>query len=591
MKAFLDWLDHRTGSRKLLREALFENVPGGARWRYVWGSTLLFCFALQSITGVFLWAAYNPSAQTAWESVYYIQHEMWGGWFLRGLHHYTAHVMTVLLSLHLMQVIIDGAYKAPREVNFWSGIILLVLVLSLSLTGYLLPWDQKGYWATKVATNIAAFTPVIGSSLQQLLVGGPDYGHHTLSRFFALHAGFIPGAIIALIVAHVYLFRRHGLTAREPRRKPDAPFWPDQVFKDLVACLAVLAVILFFVLRHRGAPLGAPADPSEPFSAARPDWHFLFLFQFLKYFPGSATVWGAIVIPGLFMLVVMAFPFIGRWRLGHRFNVGFLCVMLLGIGLLTAAAFREDYRSANYLASVGAAERDARRVVVLAQSSTGIPREGAVALLRDDPFTQGPRIFARNCASCHLFDGHDGLGHEPDEPATASDLEGFASREWIAGLLDPERVDSLDYFGGTRFVGGRMVRFVKRGVARFTDEQQAQLGKIIIALSAEAGLKSQRAADERDAAIIAEGRALIHDADMRCTECHQFHHVDEDATAPNLTGFGSRDWLIDFISNPAHERFYGDRNDRMPAYGEDGILDAREIGLVVDWLRGEWYEP
>jgi ubiquinol-cytochrome c reductase cytochrome b subunit len=155
MKSLLDWLDQRTGYRRLLHEALNENVPGGARWRYVWGSTLTFAFFMQVITGVALWMAYNPSNQTAWESVYYIQHEMWGGWLLRGIHHYTAQFMTLLLVLHLMQVVIDGAYKAPREVNFWTGIALLLLVMGLSLTGYLLPWDQKGFWATKVATSIA----------------------------------------------------------------------------------------------------------------------------------------------------------------------------------------------------------------------------------------------------------------------------------------------------------------------------------------------------------------------------------------------------------------------------------------------------
>src|SRR5204862_2195725 len=110
MKALLDWLDHRTGCKKLLHEALFENVPGGSRWRYVWGSTLTFTLAIQFITGVFLWMAYNPSSQTAWESVYFIQEEMLGGWLLRGLHHYTAQAMNVLLVLHLMQVMIDGAY-------------------------------------------------------------------------------------------------------------------------------------------------------------------------------------------------------------------------------------------------------------------------------------------------------------------------------------------------------------------------------------------------------------------------------------------------------------------------------------------------
>src|SRR5215467_3140398 len=195
IKRFTDWADQRTGCRRIVHEALYENVPGGARWRYVWGSTLTFALAVQFITGIFLWMGYSPSAQTAWESVDYIQNEMWGGWLLRGIHHYTAQVMTVLLVLHLMQVVIDGAYKAPREINFWFGLVLLQIVLGLSLTGYLLPWDQKGFWATKVATNILGITPVVGHALQKIVIGGSEYGHHTLTRFFALHAGVLPGAI------------------------------------------------------------------------------------------------------------------------------------------------------------------------------------------------------------------------------------------------------------------------------------------------------------------------------------------------------------------------------------------------------------
>src|SRR2546423_3756975 len=247
MKSVLPWLDQRTGYKKLLHEALFENVPGGARWRYVWGSTLTFALAVQFITGIFLWMAYSPSSQTAWESVYFIQDHMIGGWFLRGLHHFTAQAMTILLVLHLMQVVIDGAYKAPREVNFWFGVILLQLVLALSLTGYLLPWDQKGFWATKVATNLLAVVPLIGPALQRIVVGGSDYGHHTLTRFFALHAGVLPGAIVALIAAHVALFRRHGITDKKPHRGPDAKFWPDQVLKDGVASVAVMGAVLGLV--------------------------------------------------------------------------------------------------------------------------------------------------------------------------------------------------------------------------------------------------------------------------------------------------------------------------------------------------------
>src|SRR6059058_1789701 len=330
MDRLLNWVDRRTGYRRIIEYALYENIPGGARWRYIWGSTLVFCLSVQFITGLFLWMSYSPSSQTAWESVYYIQNEMTCGWLLRCIHHFTASVMTVLLVLHLMQVVIDGAYKAPREVNFWFGMLLLQLVLALSLTGYLLPWDQKGFWATKVATNLVAIVPLVGPGLQKVIIGGPEYGHHTLTRFFALHAGVLPGSIVALLVGHIYLFRRHGLTAKEPRLRPDAAFWPDQVLKDSVACLAVLAAVLLLIIRHHGAELGAPADPSDNFSAARPEWYFLFLYQFLRYFKGGTEVWGAIVIPSLLLIIIFLMPFIGRWKLGHRFNLGFLWCLLAG---------------------------------------------------------------------------------------------------------------------------------------------------------------------------------------------------------------------------------------------------------------------
>ncbi|MDB6125872.1 MAG: menaquinol-cytochrome reductase [Pedosphaera sp.] len=597
MKAIIDWVDSRTGVKKLTHEALYERVPGGARWRYVWGSTLTFAIAVQFITGIFLWMGYAPSGQTAWESVNFIQNETTGGWLLRGLHHYTAQIMTVLLILHLMQVVIDGAYKAPREVNFWFGILLLQLVLGLSLTGYLLPWDQKGFWATKVATNITGIVPGIGRDLQRVIIGGADYGHHTLTRFFALHAGVLPGALIALLVAHIYLFRKHGLKAKEPVKGPDVAFWPDQVLKDAVACLAVLAAVLFLILRHKmfgghgpvGAELGAPADPSEPYSAARPDWYFLFLFQFLKFFPGETEIWGAIVIPSLAMGVIFLMPFIGKWKLGHRFNIGFLFAILIGAGFLTYLAMAEDKNNATYQVAVKEAEADAERVKVLA-TALGVPNGGAVLLLRNDPLTQGPKLFAKNCANCHRFDGNDGMGNQPKNSQSASDLKGFGSREWITGLLDPEKIATTNYFGGTKLKDGKMVKFVKKNMPDYTPDQKAQLKKVIAALSAEAGLKAQGALDAQDTAMINEGRTLLKEA-MKCTDCHQFRAKDEEATAPNLTGYGSREWLMKFLNNPGHPDFYGKKNDRMPAFGEKQILSEQQIGLIVDWLRGDWFEP
>jgi ubiquinol-cytochrome c reductase cytochrome b subunit len=599
MRKLLVWLDQRTGYKSIAHEALYENVPGGARWRYVWGSTLVFTLTVQFITGLCLWMSYSPSSQTAWESVFFIQQDMFGGWLLRGIHHYTASAMNVLLVLHLMQVVVDGAYRAPREINFWFGLGLLLLVLALSLTGYLLPWDQKGYWATKVATNIAGIVPLAGPALQRIIIGGPDYGHHTLTRFFALHAGLLPASVIALLVVHILLFRRHGITAKLPKRRADAYFWPDQVLKDAVACLAVMAAVLFLVLRpwlfHTGEPLGAelgaPADPSESYSAARPEWYFLFLFQFLKLFPSGTEVWGAVVIPGLILGVVFLMPILGHWKLGHRFNIGFGAALLLGATVLTWLATQQDSRDEKYAVAVREAERNARRVKELANSPEGIPVNGAVTLLRNDPLTQGPKLFARNCASCHRYGGTDGTGVAVKGAPAASDLKGFASRDWLSGLLDPARIDTPQYFGATKFKDGKMAKFVHKTMVDSSADEKEKIRKVILAISAEAHLDGQRSADEHDANPIAEGRNLLLNSQVRCTECHQFQKRDEDATAPDLTGYGSRAWLTAFIGDPAHERFYGKRNDRMPSFGKDQRLDEQSIGLIADWLRGHWYEP
>ena len=179
------------------------------------------------------------------------------------------------------------------------------------------------------------------------------------------------------------------------------------------------------------------------------------------------------------------------------------------------------------------------------------------------------------------------MGLKPADAQSASDLKGFGSREWLTGVLDPAHVAGLDYFGGTKFKTGRMVKFVQKDVANFDADKKQQLEKVIKAVSAEAQLPAQANADKTDAAIIAQGAELFRSEAMRCSECHQFHKKDEDATAPELTGWGSSEWLVAVIKNPKHPRFYGSRNDRMPAFGEEGILDDRQVAMLVKWLRGE----
>ena len=177
--------------------------------------------------------SYSPSSSMAWASVFYISHEMWWGWFIRGVHHFAAQAMVVLLVLHLLQVLWAGAYRRPREFNWWFGMALLFLTLGFSLTGYLLPWDQKGYWATKVATNIMGGAPVVGPYLQKIVVGGPDYGNQTVTRFYGLHVGVLPTLLVLCLAAHIALFRRHGITPPpNAEKRPTGQFWPEQLFMD-----------------------------------------------------------------------------------------------------------------------------------------------------------------------------------------------------------------------------------------------------------------------------------------------------------------------------------------------------------------------
>jgi quinol-cytochrome oxidoreductase complex cytochrome b subunit len=162
LKQITDWLDNRTGALTRLRKSRDMTIPGRAGWRYVSGPVLTAVFLVQAFTGLLLMSSYSPSSSTAWGSVYSINHEMWLGWFIRGVHHYAAQAMVVLVAFHLLQVLCAGAYRRPREFTWWFGVGLLILIVGFGHTGYQLPWDQKGYWATKVATNIVGGMPGIG---------------------------------------------------------------------------------------------------------------------------------------------------------------------------------------------------------------------------------------------------------------------------------------------------------------------------------------------------------------------------------------------------------------------------------------------
>ena len=219
------WLDERSGMSPFLRGFLYRKVPKGTNWYYTFGSATMFAFLSQAVTGVFLAMYYEPDPTRAYESASHITNDVFLGELVRGMHKWGSSVMIILIFLHMGRTFVFGAYKYPRELNWIIGVVLLVLTLAMGLTGYLLPFDQRSFWATVVAVNINASGPVIGPYLADFLRAGAEFGGTTISRFYSLHMLLIPGLIAALIGAHLYLVAKLGTTA---------PPWLRAEKKDLL---------------------------------------------------------------------------------------------------------------------------------------------------------------------------------------------------------------------------------------------------------------------------------------------------------------------------------------------------------------------
>ena len=263
---------------------------------------------------------------------------------MRGLHHWGASMMIVVVVLHMVQVFLYGAYKKPREATWMVGVVLLLLTLAYGLTGYLLPWDNRAYWGTVVTTQIAGQAPVLGPYLSRLLGGEGAIGVVTFARFYGLHVLLLPPATVFLIVLHVFLVRKHGVAPLPgDELQPKKKFYPQQVFKDTVAIFIAFAILFMMAVAVR-VPLEQLADPTDTSYIPRPEWYFLFLFQTLKLFNGPLEVVGSVVLPGLAVLLLILVPFIDRGRMVKvtQRTVALALVVLAAIGWggLTAAAVR-----------------------------------------------------------------------------------------------------------------------------------------------------------------------------------------------------------------------------------------------------------
>lgn len=556
----LDWLDDRTGLRAGLRALLEEDVPGGARLRYVFGSVLVFLFMQQVVLGILLAFYYSPSATDAWASTAYLNDQVAYGWFLRGLHHHGSSAMVVVVVLHLVQVVWAGAYRKPREVNWWTGLLMGAIVLAFALTGYLLPWDQKGYWATQVATGIMGSVPG-GEPLQQFVQGGSEYGNFTLTRFFALHVFVLPIALAGLLGVHLLLFRKHGVT---PPELPEAelkaktqPFWPNQLFLDVLAMTVCAAVLVGLTFKTHGAELFAPADPASNF-VARPEWYFLFLFQLLKYFEGPLQIVATVLLPGAATAYLFALPFVdraktraARSRWPVLTGVG---ALMAGITALTAVAIVEDGKNESFQHGVEQAHAEATRARELALQ--GVPPAGGVAVFDNDPEQKTRNLFKEHCATCHTLEGK---GSEE-----APLLDGFNSRAWLTALVrDPK---DKRFYGATKH--NTMEPLTTEAAS---DEELAAVIEYVVSLSGTTA--------SVDAALVSRGKELW-DKKLECSSCHEVE-AGKDGAGPTLAGRGTAQWVARIISDSSQKDLYGDTAE-MPKFA--GKLTPEQIEGLAQFV-------
>jgi quinol-cytochrome oxidoreductase complex cytochrome b subunit len=310
------WVEQRTGLGPVIGALLHVRIPMSARTMY-FGGIALFLFGIQVVTGTLLTLYYKPTPDAAYESVQFVTSDVSFGWLIRSLHHWAANLMILFVALHLLRVFFQAAYKYPRELTWVIGGGLLLVTLGFGFTGYLLPWDQRAYWATVVGTDIAGSVPLVGDSLLQLLRGGPDVTGDTMSRFFGIHVLVLPLALASLMAAHLVLVHQLGLAnprKPEPRvrtaeddAEPLRPFYPNYLLDEIVAWYVILAILVVLASLFP-AGLEEQANQLQTPAHIKPEWYYLAVYQLLKVIPRTAAVLAPIIGIG----VLLVWPFLDR---------------------------------------------------------------------------------------------------------------------------------------------------------------------------------------------------------------------------------------------------------------------------------------
>ena len=449
------WLDDRSGFSALVKPVADHPVPRDARWAYVFGSATLVAFVVQVVTGIALATAYVTSTDTAYDSLQFITHQAPFGYLLRGMHFYGASAMMLLVGIHMIQVFLYGAYKFPREINWLTGVVLLAVTTAMAFTGQLLRWDDVAIWSIFVGASQASRVPLIGQEVARFILAGNTVGGATLSRFFAFHVFFIPAAIFALVGVHLVMVLYHGISEPPKAGRPvdpqsyrawyhkylereGVPFWPDAAWRDVVAGVGVIVVIMLLAWFWGPPELGKPPDPSTIDTYPRPDWYFLWFFAALALLPPGIEDYVIVGAPLLIGAVLLLLPFMSsrgeRSPRRRPWAVAAVLMVVLMVGTLWLAGERAPW------SPVFAAQP------LPASATAG---ESAAA-------ARGAALFhAKGCLYCHAYAG-DGGARGPDLTSVSSRLtperivttilNGRGNMPSYASSLTPEQLDDLVAF-------------------------------------------------------------------------------------------------------------------------------------------------
>lgn len=562
LKSLFSWLDQRSGLGQVLGRIGEHPLPGGARWGRTFGTAAVVFLLLEALTGIGLGAWYSPSTTGAWASVNYVQTQLTLGWLLRGLHHVGGNALIVLVLLHLGQMMIWGAYRAPRELTWITGLLAVQVLLVVSHTGFLLPWDLRAYWATQVLVGIAGNQPGVGAIAQEIIQGGPTVGNATLTHLYAAHVLVMPGAVLSLIALHIWLRAKHP--AAYPPKLSDADagekaqsYFPHQFVRDLAISFAVLLGIVVYLVRQHGIELGAPADPAIEY-VARPEWYFYPVFHLRHWFTGSLEFIATSALPGVAVMALCALPFIAKKLdafskrtddlLKLLVAVGAVATVMLGVS--TAAEDAADEKANKMNEAAAKAGVEAQRLAL-----NGVPVTGPLDLYRNDPLVWGKRVFERECSPCHKPADTKNYDGSPI-------LQGYASRAWLKRFL--REPHGQYFFGNTKGI----------------DEMDAYDGPDDKLDAIAEFLYAEGKRPDANAELAERGKGLY--GEEGCDQCHTTDGVGN-GDAPDLKGFASEEWLAAFIRVPSAPRFYGKLNEMDEFDAEK--LSKDELSVVVAWVR------